>query len=48
MVNAAGHSFSQARELNPQCREASQALVQVSRTGPLARGLGWLRERFKR
>ncbi len=47
MVKAAAHSFSQARQLNPHCVEAQQALQQVSRTGLFAKSLGWLRERFK-
>jgi Flp pilus assembly protein TadD len=47
MVNAAAHSFDQARQLNPQSPEAREALARASKAGLLARCLGWLRERFR-
>jgi tetratricopeptide (TPR) repeat protein len=40
-VGPAEISFQQAQQLNPECREAGQALAGLSRTGVLKRILGW-------
>jgi len=40
-VGPAELSFQQAQQLNPQCREASQALAGLSRKGIFKRLLGW-------
>jgi tetratricopeptide (TPR) repeat protein len=47
LVGAAEHSFRQARQLNRDSREAGEALVQLSGTGPLRRFFGRLRELFQ-
>ena len=47
MVDAAGHSFTQAQQLNKHCQEAQLGLTQISQTGVLARWRGRLREFFK-
>jgi len=47
LVGAAENSFRQARQLNRDSREAGEALVQLSRTGPLRRFFGRLRELFQ-
>jgi tetratricopeptide (TPR) repeat protein len=44
LVGPAEISFQQARQLNPQCSEARQALTQLSNAGWLARVLGWLKK----
>jgi tetratricopeptide (TPR) repeat protein len=48
LIGPAKHSFTQARELNPQCREASLALVRLSGVGVLPRARGWIRRLFTR
>ncbi len=48
MVSLARTSFTQARQLNPGCREANTALSQVSGTGIFRRVAGWFRESFKK
>ncbi|HEV2454830.1 MAG TPA: tetratricopeptide repeat protein [Verrucomicrobiae bacterium] len=47
LLNPARVSFTHARQLNPDCREAELALVRLSRTGPLARLRGWIKEKLK-
>ena len=48
MVGAAEHSFTQARQLNPHCSEAQNALLKVSQSGMIARLRGWLRQKTER
>ena len=48
LVSAAEMSFTQARQLNPRCDEADQALFRISQTGIVARLRGKLRGLFKR
>jgi tetratricopeptide (TPR) repeat protein len=47
LLNPARVSFTHARQLNPDCREAELALVRLSRTGPVARLRGWIKGKFK-
>lgn len=47
MVGPARISYSQARQLNPQCREASLALVGLAETGLAPRVRGWWRRLFR-
>jgi hypothetical protein len=47
LVGPAEMSFTQARQLNPQCDAAGNALLQISQTGMFARLRGKLRELFK-
>jgi tetratricopeptide (TPR) repeat protein len=46
LVGPARQSFTQAQQLNPQCRHAGLALSQLARTGIAARVRGWWRRRF--
>jgi len=46
LLKAAHGSFTQARQLNPDCREATQALYHLSRTGIFARIRAWFAERL--
>jgi tetratricopeptide (TPR) repeat protein len=46
LVGPARQSFTQAQQLNPQCRNAGLALSQLDRTGIAARVRGWWRRRF--
>ncbi|MGH7971249.1 MAG: tetratricopeptide repeat protein, partial [Limisphaerales bacterium] len=46
LVGPARTSLTQARQLNPQCRDASLALLRLEVTGPIARVRGWLRQLF--
>lgn len=48
LLNPAEASFARARQINPDCREAELALIQISRSGALARLRGWFKELFKR
>ena len=48
LLSAAQHSFTQAQQLNPQCREASLSLVRLSEIGLWGRFRGWCRSCFKR
>ncbi len=48
LVASARTSFTQARQLNPQCREAASALVTLSHSGVSSRARGWLRRLFGR
>jgi Flp pilus assembly protein TadD len=48
MVNLARTSFTQARQLNPNCHEANLALNQVGQTGVFRRVAGWFRESFNK
>ena len=48
LMGPARHSYTQARQLNPQCRDAGLALSQLSRVGISAVFLGWLRRLFSR
>jgi len=41
-------SFTHAHQLNPDCREAYDALAHISHTGAIARIRGWFNEHFKR
>jgi tetratricopeptide (TPR) repeat protein len=46
LLSPAQHSFQQARQLNPQCHEADQGLLELSRAGILSRLIGWIRRGF--
>ena len=46
LAGAARNSLTQARQLNPQCQEASLALVQLSSAGLGPRIRGWWRRLF--
>jgi tetratricopeptide (TPR) repeat protein len=46
MVAPAHQSFTQAQQLNPQCRDASLALARLSETGLLGRARGLWRRLF--
>jgi len=46
LVSAARLSLAQARQLNPNCRAASLALVKLSNTGLWASLVGWWKQRF--
>jgi tetratricopeptide (TPR) repeat protein len=48
MFAVAEMSYTQARQLNPNCREAGLALVTLSETDFVARARGWLRKLFRR
>lgn len=48
LIGPARRSFTQARQLNPQCRDASLALVRLEGTGLFARVRGWCRRLFTR
>jgi Flp pilus assembly protein TadD len=48
MVGPARMSFIQARQLNPGCQDARQALSQVEQTGVFRRVAGWFRGTFKK
>ncbi|HUC86555.1 MAG TPA: tetratricopeptide repeat protein [Candidatus Acidoferrales bacterium] len=48
LVGAAENSFRQARQLNKDCFEASNALIRVSQTGLFKRLCGRLRQLFQR
>jgi tetratricopeptide (TPR) repeat protein len=47
LVGAAEVSFTQARQLNPQCQEASLGILRLSEMGFWGRARGWWRRRFK-
>jgi Flp pilus assembly protein TadD len=47
MMGAAESSFTQARQLNPLCREAKDALHDIANSGILARLRGGIRRWFK-
>jgi len=47
LIGPAENSFLQAQQLNPQCREADQALLRLSQTGWWRRACGWWRQLFK-
>ena len=46
LIGSAKNSFTQARQLNPECRDAGVALVQLSRAGVWPIFRGWLRRLF--
>jgi tetratricopeptide (TPR) repeat protein len=48
LAGPARHSFTQARQLNPQCREAGEALAELSGTGLWRRLRHWSRRLFNR
>jgi len=48
LVGPARHSFTQARQLNPECREASLALIRLEGSGFRAMLRGWCRRLFLR
>ena len=48
LIGPAKNSFLQARQLNPDCREAGQALLELSQTGLWHRVRGWCRQLFNR
>jgi cytochrome c-type biogenesis protein CcmH/NrfG len=48
LVGAAEHSYRQARQLNPDCTEARNALITASQTGYFRRFCGRLRQLFQR
>jgi tetratricopeptide (TPR) repeat protein len=47
LVGPAKVSLAQARQLNPQCREAGLALVGLSQTGLWRSALGWCKSLFQ-
>jgi tetratricopeptide (TPR) repeat protein len=48
LLNSAQASFTHARQLNPDCREATFALNHLSRTGPVGRMRAWIKQLFAR
>jgi cytochrome c-type biogenesis protein CcmH/NrfG len=48
LVSLAENSFTQAQQLNPQCREAGLALIQLSHKGFWPRARAWWRQLFNR
>jgi tetratricopeptide (TPR) repeat protein len=48
LVSIAEHSFTQARQLNPQCQEAGLALITLSQKGFWPRAREWWRQLFNR
>ncbi|HUA68517.1 MAG TPA: tetratricopeptide repeat protein [Candidatus Saccharimonadales bacterium] len=48
LIGPAKNSFRQAHQLNPNCREANLALLQLSRIGFWHRTAGWWRQLFGR
>ncbi len=48
LIEPARRSFTQARQLNPQCRDAGLALIRLSETGLGPRLLGWWRRLFSK
>lgn len=48
LIGSARNSFTQARQLNPQCRDAVLALSRLSRVGAWPVLQGWLRRLFSR
>ncbi|HVM50619.1 MAG TPA: tetratricopeptide repeat protein [Candidatus Acidoferrum sp.] len=48
LVSPARNSFTQARQLNPQCDQAASALSELSSMGVGSRMRGWWRGLFKR
>jgi tetratricopeptide (TPR) repeat protein len=48
LIGPARNSFSQARQLNPQCREADRALSELSGSGLGSRVRGWWRRVFSK
>lgn len=48
LLGPARSSFTHARQLNPDCREADFALIQLSHTGAFARMRSWFKELLKR
>lgn len=48
MVSLAQTSFTQVRQLNPDCREAELAITELSQKGIFVRVNGWFRELFRR
>ncbi|HYG35538.1 MAG TPA: tetratricopeptide repeat protein [Clostridia bacterium] len=44
LLNPAQNSFTQAKQLNPQCDEARLALIKIANTGLWPRLSGWCRE----
>jgi tetratricopeptide (TPR) repeat protein len=48
LIGPAKNSLLQARQLNPDCREADLALHRLSRTGLWRRACGWWRQFFNR
>ena len=47
LAGPARHSFEQARQLNPKCREAMLELTRLAHMGAGSRLRGWLRRLFK-
>ena len=48
LLNSAKDSFAAARQLNPQCSEASLQLIKLAQTGPWARLGAWFRRLLSR
>jgi tetratricopeptide (TPR) repeat protein len=48
LVSLAENSYTQARQLNPNSREACDALANLSHAGPVARFREWFGQLFKR
>jgi tetratricopeptide (TPR) repeat protein len=48
LVGPAEHSYTQARQLNPDCHEAYNALMALSHANVFTRAGGWFRQLFKR
>lgn len=47
LIGPAQTSFTQAKQLKPDCNEAYYALIELSRKGVFARARGWLKGLFK-
>src|ERR1700722_8758791 len=47
LIGLARNSFTQARQLKPDCHEAELALTELSRKGAFARARGWFKGLFK-
>lgn len=47
LIGPAKNSFSQARQLNPNCHEADLALLRLSHSGFWQRARGWWRQLFR-
>lgn len=48
LIEPARRSFTQARQLNPQCRDAGLALIRLSESGLGPRLVGWWRRLFSK
>jgi tetratricopeptide (TPR) repeat protein len=48
LIGPARHSLTQAQQLNPQCREANLALIEVTQGGAMQTVSGWWKRIFQR